>query len=119
MSRSKAKVAIKYCGSCNPYLNVVRIAAHLAEVAFRRRDFEIVSPSENDIDVIVIICGCPRACGDRQDIRAKARQSLLIAGERLQGEAVAEERLPAAVEGELIKTIKRLRGESKGGSQIT
>ncbi len=81
----------------------------MAAVALKRRDFEIVSPHENDIDVMVILCGCPRACGDREDIRARAKQSLLLAGEFLQGRTFAEENLLAAIEEELIGTIKRLK----------
>jgi len=106
LSKSKAKVAIKYCGSCNPQLNLVEIAAHLRELALRRRDFEIVPLGENDIDVVVILCGCPRACVNKEDVKAVAKHSLLVADGFLQGKPLNEDGLLGSLEKELDKIIK-------------
>lgn len=101
----KVKVALKYCGSCNPHVDLTRIARHLAKVAGERRGFQLVPLSENDIDVVVILCGCPRACGNKAEVRARAKRSLVTAGESLSGRAVPEASLPSAVEQELSKIL--------------
>lgn len=75
-------------------------------MAGERGDFELVSLSEKNIDVVIILCGCLRACGDKEEVRAKARQSLVIAGEYFNGTSVAETYLPAAVEQELTRILQ-------------
>ena len=104
-NRRKVKVALKYCGSCNPRVDLSRIARHLAKVAEERGDFQLVPLSENDIDVVVILCGCPRACGNKGEVRARAKRSLLTAGESVNRRAVPEIQLPLAVEQELDKIL--------------
>jgi sulfite reductase beta subunit-like hemoprotein len=101
----KIKVALKYCGSCNPHVDLRRIARHLAKVAEERGDFQLVPLSENDIDVVVILCGCPRACGNKEEVRARARYSLFTAGESVNRRAVPETDLPSVVEAELNKIL--------------
>jgi len=106
----KVKIALKYCGSCNPHVDLPRIAHHLAQVAYKRRDFELVPLSEIGISIVVILCGCPRACGDKEEVRTKAGQSLVIAGESLGGESVPEKCLPATAERQLVKILEHLTG---------
>jgi hypothetical protein len=101
----KVKVALKYCGSCNPRVDLSRIARHLVKVAEERGDFKLVPLSENDIDVVVILCGCPRACGNKEEVRARAKRSLFTAGESVNRRAVPETQLPLAVELELGKIL--------------
>jgi len=101
----KVKVALKYCGSCNPRVDLSRIARHLAKVAEERGDFQLVPLCENDIDVVVILCGCPRACGNKEEVRARAKRSLFTAGESVNRRAVPETQLPMAVEQELGKIL--------------
>jgi sulfite reductase beta subunit-like hemoprotein len=101
----RARVALKYCGSCNPRVDLSRIARHLVKAAEERGDFELVPLSENDIDAVVILCGCPRACGDKEEVRARARQNLVVRGESVNNKAVPENELPLAVEKELSKIL--------------
>jgi len=101
----KVKVALKYCGSCNPRVDLRRIACHLAKVAEERGDFHLVPLSENDIDVAVILCGCPRACGNKEEVRARARRSLFTAGESVNRQAVPETELPQVVEREIYNIL--------------
>jgi len=100
-----AKVALKYCGSCNPRVDLRRIARHLAEVAERRGDFQLVPLSEENIDVVVILCGCPRACGNKEEVKARAKRSLVTAGESINRQPVPESDLPLIVERELDKIV--------------
>lgn len=86
-------------------MDLGRIARHLARVVEAREDAELVPLSEDGIGVVVILCGCPRACGNKPEIRDRAEQSLVIAGESLGGKAVQEVYILAAVEQELIKIL--------------
>ncbi len=95
------KIALKYCGCCNPKVNLTSIARYLSNVVQDRGDFRLVPLSEDDIDVVVILCGCPRSCGNKVEVRARAKRSLIVAGESLSGLAVPEADLPAAVAREL------------------
>jgi sulfite reductase beta subunit-like hemoprotein len=101
----RARVALKYCGSCNPRVDLSRIARHLAKVAEEHGDFELIPLSENDIDVVVILCGCPRACGDKDEVRSRAKHNLVVCGEAVSRVAVPENELPLTVEKELIEIL--------------
>jgi hypothetical protein len=87
------KVALKYCGSCNPRVDLSRIARHLKSVAAESGHFQLVPLSEDNINVVVILCGCPRACGNKEEVKARARP---------------ENELPSVVERELIKVLGSL-----------
>lgn len=97
-------VGLKYCGCCNPQIDLGRIAAHLAQAA-KNHGFSLVPFSENnpDIDILVILCGCPRACANKPEYTDKASFSLVVAGQYLNGVMTSEAELPAAVEVELTK----------------
>jgi hypothetical protein len=82
-----------------------RIARRLVKAAGNRESFELVPLSENDIDVVVILCGCPRACGDKEEVRSRAKQNLVVCGESVNRRAVPENELPLAVEQELDKIL--------------
>ena len=86
-------------------MDLSRIARHLTKVAEERGDFQIVPLSESDIDVVVILCGCPRACGNKEEVRARAKRSLFTAGESVNRRAVPEIQLPMAVVQELGKIL--------------
>ncbi len=106
----KLRIALKYCGSCNPQVDLLGIAYHLEQVADKRRDFELVTLSEDDIAVVVILCGCPRACGNKREVRARAGQSLIIAGESMAGKYAPDKSLPTVAEREFTEIMEHLRG---------
>ena len=108
----KIKVALKYCGSCNPYVSLTGLAYHLAHVAEERGDFQLVPLSENDVDVVVILCGCPRACGDKEEVKARAKHNLVVAGESIKRKPVAKKYLQSAVEQELVKILEQFKTKS-------
>jgi sulfite reductase beta subunit-like hemoprotein len=95
------KVALKYCGCCNPQVDLTRIARHLADLAKARGDFRIVPLSQDDVEVVVILCGCPRACGNKEEFKARARRSVVVTGESLAGRSVPEADLPSAAAQEV------------------
>ena len=103
----KAKVALKFCGCCNPQVDLSAVACHVAQMAEGQGKFTLVPLSEDNIDVVVILCGCPRACGNKEEVKAKARWALLLAGERLDGELLTERQLPSALQDKLERLIRR------------
>ncbi len=76
-------MALKYCGSCNPLVNLSQIGRDLLTVIEKEDDLVFVSPESNDIDTMVILCGCARACGNLIETRARAKRSILVAGETI------------------------------------
>jgi len=97
-------IALKYCGSCNPEIDLARIGETIFEEA-QARGWEMV-PLERlaEADVLVLLCGCPRTCIDTEELHHKAKQTLLVAGKRLGWQPVAEEELPSAI----AKAIREL-----------
>ena len=95
------KVAIKYCGCCNPHVELSKIAHHLVDMAETDADLTLIPFSENTIDIVVILCGCPRACGNKEEVKERAKHHLLVTGENIDGKAVHEENLPQALHYEL------------------
>lgn len=76
-------MALKYCGSCNPLVNLSQIGRDLLTIIEKEDDFVFVSPESHDIDTMVILCGCARACGNLIETRARAKRSILVAGETI------------------------------------
>ncbi|MFQ5996228.1 MAG: hypothetical protein ACE5KP_01200 [Dehalococcoidales bacterium] len=97
MLGSKIKVALKYCGSCNPLIDLSKIGNELKEVIGKEDDLILVAPESNHIDTMVILCGCPRACGNKQENRAKANRSIVVAAETIDMVPVAEKDISTAV----------------------
>ena len=102
------KVAIKYCGCCNPQVDLSKIAHHLADMAKSSADFVLIPFSEDKINLVVILCGCPRACGNKEEVKARARQHLMVAGESVNGKSIREEQLPAALQQQLEEIYNNL-----------
>ena len=88
------KVAFKYCGSCNPEIELSEIGHTIEEALQEAPNIDIVSQRSKTIDVMVILCGCPRACGDKKRTRKKANHCIVVAGESVDLVPVAEKDLP-------------------------
>jgi len=56
------KVAIKYCGGCNPDYDRVALVKRIKERL--RGKVEFVSRENEDIDLVLAIEGCKTACAD-------------------------------------------------------
>lgn len=95
------KVAIKYCGSCNPVINLSGAGRDLRNAIGSDDSLLLVSPDRGDIDTMVILCGCARSCANREEIRNRAKSVILTAGETIDMRPVAEEDICAAVMGKI------------------
>jgi len=58
------------------------------------------------VDTVVILCGCPRACGNKEEIRARATRSIVVAGETVDMRPVAEKDISSVI-------IKKLKSMTK------
>ena len=56
------KVAIKYCGGCNPDYDRVALVMHIEERLIGKVEF--VSAEDENIDLVLAVEGCKTACGD-------------------------------------------------------
>ncbi len=99
------KIALKYCGCCNPQVDLSRIARYLSEVIQGRGGLQLLPLAEENLDVVVILCGCPRSCGGKAEVKARAKRSLTVAGASVDGRPVPQAELLAAVGRELIKIL--------------
>lgn len=90
-------MALKYCGSCNPLIDLSRIGGDLLTAIEKEADLVLVSPESNGINTMVILCGCARACGNKIETRARAKRSILVAGETIDMTPVAEININAAL----------------------
>ncbi len=57
------KIGIKYCGGCNPSYERVEMVQRLQSSLKDRFIFSI--NDQQDVDIMVCVCGCPRACADK------------------------------------------------------
>ncbi len=105
MSDSGMMVALKYCGSCNPQIDTSAIGNSLKEAFIKDNRLNLISPEDSRIDVLVILCGCCRACGDTEEIRGSAPRSLVVTGEAIDMTPVAENDISTVVIRKLISLI--------------
>lgn len=103
MLGSGIRVSLKYCGACNPMTNLSKIGNELKEAIGIDDVLKLVSPENSPIDVMVILCGCPRACGNKAEISALANRSIVVAGEAVDMVPVAEKDISST----LIKNLKQ------------
>ncbi len=75
--RGSPRLAIKFCGGCNPEVERGTIAQMLRH--FLGADVLWSSPEE-ETDLLVVIEGCSTACAARPEVTGKTRGVLHVAG---------------------------------------
>lgn len=103
------KVAFKYCGSCNPEIELSEVGHQIEEALQEAPDIKVVTRRSKAIDVMVILCGCPRACGDKKRVRKKAEHCIVLAGKTVDLVPFAEKELAAQV----LKKVKSYQPEGQ------
>ena len=66
----KKKIGIKYCGGCNPFYERVEMVQQVQSVLKDRFIFSV--NDQQDSDIMLFVCGCPRACADKESNNLKA-----------------------------------------------
>lgn len=56
----KIKIGIKYCGGCRSLYDRVALVEELRDRLYEKVEF--VSPDSDEVDEILVVCGCPAAC---------------------------------------------------------
>src|SRR4030042_19569 len=75
----RKKNGIKYCGGCNPSYERVEM---IQQVESSLKDRFIFSVNDQqDLDIMVFVCGCPRACANK-NLNHPEVPSRLLVGER-------------------------------------
>ena len=72
------KVGIKYCGGCNPSYERVEMVQQVQSVLKDRFIFSV--SDQEDSDIMLLVCGCPRACAHKDSNNLKV-PSRSITGE--------------------------------------
>ena len=57
------KIGIKYCGGCNPNYERVKMVQRVQSLMKDR--FLFLRHNQQDLDVLVLMNGCPRACAGK------------------------------------------------------
>ena len=109
------KIAVKYCGGCNPSIDRANLVGQLAMLlAEAQPEWKLVPLSESEYDAVLLVNGCPVGCVQKQFVDEK-RPVFLIAGESLQRERISERDLPQ----EVIRKIRNLeRNQGKKEERI-
>ncbi len=106
MGDSRVRVALKYCGSCNPTIDLSKVGRELREAIGKDDRLVLVSPYEDSIDAMVILCGCPRACGDKEELRTKAPFCIVSAAGMVNKVSVPESSISVAIL-EKLKSVRK------------
>lgn len=74
---SSPRLAIRFCGGCNPCLEREALAQMLRQGL--TAEIQWVT-NEEGADLLLIINGCPTACADRPEILDQGAENLIISG---------------------------------------
>jgi 3-hydroxyacyl-[acyl-carrier-protein] dehydratase len=96
-------IGIKYCGGCNPVIDRIGLVQEIEKLL--PPDHSIVNDEcATQWDIGILVCGCPSACADRQELRRLARHWILIAGQTIDRSIMPESELAGAI----VQKIKNL-----------
>ncbi|MEK6193181.1 MAG: hypothetical protein N2F24_02980 [Deltaproteobacteria bacterium] len=65
----KIKIAIKYCGGCNPEFDRMKAMAGMLERL--AKTVEVVPLDDERAEILVAVEGCPTACADLSGFKGK------------------------------------------------
>jgi hypothetical protein len=75
VNRGTLSIGIKYCGGCNPLYDRVATAKKLEQKLRGKAVF--VSPDNEELDLILAVQGCSRACADLSPFQGISIQAIL------------------------------------------
>ncbi len=59
----RMRIGVKYCGGCNPGYERVEVIEDVRSQAGER--FLFLCPDQQDLDGVIAVSGCPRACAEK------------------------------------------------------
>ena len=89
------RVAIKYCGNCDPWTDLARLGREIKSL-LESYGMAVCDPYSDDLEGLVILNGCPRACADRPEVWQAARTHVTLSGVVIGG-GMASGALPDAL----------------------
>ena len=107
-NKDSIRIALEYCGSCNPYIDLAKIGRYIHKLVEQQATVALISPAEDNIDILIILCGCNRKCGVNQEIIRKAKYTFIVAGESLDGLRIPEKTLAESLEEKVLEKCKLL-----------
>jgi len=70
------KIGIKYCGGCNPSYERVEMIQRVQSLLEDRFIFSV--DDLQDLDVMVLVSGCPRACANKNSNHPEVPSRLIV-----------------------------------------
>jgi hypothetical protein len=96
------KIGIKYCGNCNPHIVSPDIVREL-EKSLPPDFLPLFYDNYPELDILIIVCGCPTRCVDISEVRQKARHCLVVGGKTFQGTEISDGDLWCILKEEIYK----------------
>lgn len=87
------QIGLKYCGSCNPEVDLLKIVEKLKKDLYKKK-VRITPLDAQSIDLVLILNACPTSCADREEIRQRAPLYITVNGRMIDYVPVKEEEIP-------------------------
>lgn len=91
----KAKIGVKYCGHCNPYLDGPDLIKELQRLNL---DLIFTTYDAGNIDLLLIISACQADCATRPDYED---ERIIVGGHTIDFAPVSPDQLPAVLSRKL------------------
>lgn len=76
----KAKIALRYCGGCNPVYDRTALVSKL-KWDFPKLEMEPYSEPPEDYRGVLVICGCAVRCAEQRDLPTELPRFILNTSE--------------------------------------
>lgn len=97
------RIAVKYCGGCNPAYERAEIVARLSRIIRQHHlQWELAPLRQEEYDVLLVINGCAVGCVAKK-FAVPGKPVLIVSGESLQYRKVQERELPMAIYRQLLE----------------
>lgn len=92
------KVGVKFCGNCNPHVDMPGLLKNLAAEA---EGVTFVRWEQGGYDILLVLSGCPADCAGRPDFAGRV---IIATSEAVDRWPTAADDLPAAILAALTKS---------------
>lgn len=95
------RVAVKYCGGCNPVFDRLKIIGEIKSLL----PFDCTWKTDcgsHPAEIGIAMSGCSAACVDKPEIKKLAKNWIFVAGRTVDLETLPEEKIAGAVARKII-----------------